>query len=401
MERIDKGVCVPGFLAGGARKGKYGIAVITSEREADCALMLTSNRVRAAPLEVSKRHGAVGKAYGIVVNSGNANAYTGEEGVEDAERMCQAAAKATGRREGEFLVASTGVIGRRMDIGLVEPLITKTCSELECSKDASKRAAEAIMTTDTKPKSFSVRTKLETGEVIEIGGIAKGAGMIAPRLNHATMLCFLTTNAKVPGAKIKEVLKKAVDRSFNRLVIDGDTSTNDLVALLANGSAGNEDVDENFQEALELVCTELAKMMARDGEGATKFLEVCVKGAAKEKDAVRAAKAVAGSNLVKTAFFGENPNWGRIVAALGYSGAEFEPQRLTLSLEAGNKRVTLVEKGRVIAGSESKELEEARELIRAEEIKIIAEFGLGSAEASAFGCDMSTKYVKINAEYAT
>jgi len=401
MEVTDRGVCVEGFSAGGARKGKYGVAVIVSESEADCALVLTSNKVRAAPLEVSRSHASRGKVRGIVANSGNANAYTGEEGLEDALQMCRLAAGATGCREEEFLVASTGVIGRRVEIGTVDALIKEVCSGLECSAEASGRAARAIMTTDTRPKSFSVRTELGSGEAVEVGGIAKGAGMIAPRLGHATMLCFLTTDVKASGKKLEAALKAAVEKSFNRLVIDGDTSTNDLVILLANGRADNRDIDANFQEALDLVCLELAKSMAKDGEGATKFIEVCVKGAKSEKDAELAAKAVAGSSLVKTAFFGENPNWGRIVAALGYSGAAFDPGRLTLHLEAGKKTVKLVEKGKVLAGLESRELVEARELMRADEIRVVAELGLGSAEATAFGCDMGPDYVRINAEYAT
>jgi glutamate N-acetyltransferase/amino-acid N-acetyltransferase len=262
MEETEKGICVQGFKAGGWRKGKYGVAIVLSEEQANCALAVTSNRLKAAPLLVSKSHAEEGRARGIVANSGNANAFTGREGLEDAERMCQLAAKELGLKAGDLIVASTGIIGRRLDMRAIEEGIKDVSKNLKATGDASLEAAKALMTTDKFPKMISVKTALKDGTEVEIGGIAKGAGMIAPDL--ATMLCFLTTNAYVPQEKMKSILKEAVDQSFNLTVIDGDTSTNDMVVLLANGLAGNGDVDENFQEGLNYVTRELAKMISKN-----------------------------------------------------------------------------------------------------------------------------------------
>jgi glutamate N-acetyltransferase/amino-acid N-acetyltransferase len=396
MKETGKGVCVQGFASGGLKNEKYGIAIILSEKEADCALMVTGNRVKAAPLMVSAEH-AAGKVRGIVANSGNANAYTGEEGMADAREMCKIAAGELGIEAEEFIVASTGVIGRRLDMALVESGVKEVAKSLDNSSEASMRAAEAILTTDKEPKMVSVAATLNTGEEIEIGGICKGAGMVAPKLNHATMLCFLTTNACVPEEKIKEVLESAVDVSFNMTVIDGDMSTNDMVVLLANGLAGNSGIDEHFVEALNYVTTELAKKMVRDGEGATKSIEVEVKNAKSETDARTAARAVVSSNLVKTAIFGEDPNWGRIIAALGYSGAEFNPEKVSLFIED----VCLVEEGKILAFVDTEELKQVKKALSSKEIKITADLNAGEHSATAYGCDMSPEYVRINAEYTT
>ncbi|MEE9474355.1 MAG: bifunctional ornithine acetyltransferase/N-acetylglutamate synthase [Candidatus Hydrothermarchaeaceae archaeon] len=396
VKEIDKGVCVQGFSAGGLKDGKNGIALILSDEEADCALMVTANRVKAAPLLVSAEH-AGGKVRGIVANSGNANAYTGEEGINDARQTCELAAGELGLKAGEFIVASTGVIGRRMDMKFIETGIKEVAKTLGKSGEASLKAAEAIMTTDTTPKMVSVITTLNTGEKVEIGGICKGAGMIAPEFNHATMLCFLTTNAYVPEEKLKNVLESAVDQSFDMTVIDGDMSTNDMVVLLANGLAGNSDIDEHFTEALNHVTRELAKRIARDGEGATKSIEVEVKNAKSETDARRAARAVVSSNLVKTAIFGEDPNWGRIISALGYSGAEFNPEKVSLFIE----KVCLVKDGKVLAYQDTEELKAAKKALASKEIKITADLNAGEYSACAYGCDMSPDYVRINAEYTT
>jgi glutamate N-acetyltransferase/amino-acid N-acetyltransferase len=396
LEKINKGVCVQGFKAGGWRRGKYGVAIILSEVQANCALAITSNRVKAAPLLISRDHAQRGKVRGIVANSGNANAYTGEEGLRDAEKMCSLAAGNLGLKTEDLLVASTGIIGRRLDMKIIEEGIKAVSMELNSSKEASQEAAKALMTTDRHPKMISVKTVLREGTSVEIGAIAKGAGMIAPQL-HATMLCFITTNAYIPEEKIKPALMEAVEQSFNLTVIDGDTSTNDFVALLANGLAGNEDIDENFQEALNFITMEIAKMIAKDGEGATKFIEVTVGNAASAEDAKRAARAVVGSNLVKSAIFGGDPNWGRIIAALGYSGAEFDPGKVTLDING----VRLIEEGNILAFEGTTELKKAREVLQDREINITINLRAGNASATAFGCDLSPEYVRINAEYTT
>lgn len=396
MKETDNGVCVQGFSASGKKEGKYGISMIVSEVDADCALMITKNRVKAAPLLVSKEHSS-GNVRGIVANSGNANAYTGDDGLEDAKKMCKIAAGELGLDSSELLVASTGVIGRRLDMAHIESGIKEVAGTLDCSGDASLRAAKAILTTDQVTKMISVSTTLESGEEIEIGGICKGAGMIAPHLNHATMLCFLTTNAYVPEGKMKKVLEEAVADSFNMTVIDGDMSTNDMVVLLSNGMAGNKDIDENFMGALNFVTKELAKMMVRDGEGATKSFEVEVKNTKSRSEARSAAKAVASSSLVKTALFGSDPNWGRIIAAIGYSGADFDPGKVSLYIED----VCLVKEGKILAFADTDELKRAEKALKADEIKITADLNAGTHSAIAYGCDMSPEYVRINAEYTT
>lgn len=401
MEITEKGVCVEGFKAGGTRKGKYGLAMILSDKTANCGIVMTTNKIQASPLITSKEHAKSGVVKGIVANSGNANAYTGKEGIEDSKHMCHLAAEKTGLNAESFIVASTGVIGRRLDMKTIETLIDDVSKSLEATTEASMAAAKSIMTTDTKAKTISVKTKLNSGEEIEIGAIAKGAGMIAPDLTHATMLCFITTNAYIPREKINEVLKKAVDKSFNMLTIDNETSTNDMVVLLANGMAGNKDVDEKFQEALDFVTREIAKMIAEDGEGATKYFEVAVKNAATKEDAKKVAMAVAGSNLVKTAIFGRNPNWGRIIAAVGYSGAEINPDAITLSVEADDKKVCLIEKGKILASPGTDELRLAAEILSGSDLLITINLYMGDGEASALGCDMGPEYVTINAEYAT
>lgn len=401
METMDKGVCVQGFRAYGVREGKYGVAIILSDVSASCSVMVTSNKVIAAPLIATIERATKGELQGIVANSGCANAYTGEEGLADAREMCRIAARELGVGARDLGVASTGVIGRRLDMKVIEVLIKKASKNLKNGSDASLAAARAIMTTDRLPKSISVKTRLKSGEEVEIGGIAKGAGMIAPQLRHATMLCFLTTNAFVPKEKINAMLKEAVEQSFNVAIVDGDTSTNDLVVLLANGLAKNQDVDENFQEALNFVTRELAKMLLRDAEGGTKLLEIRVLNAGSKKDAVKAGRAIARSNLVKTAFFGGDPNWGRIIAAAGYSGADFNPSSISLFLSDKNREVCLIEKGQVLAFQGSKELERAEEIMKSREVIITIDLNKGEERATLYGCDMGYDYIKINAEYTT
>jgi glutamate N-acetyltransferase/amino-acid N-acetyltransferase len=388
-------------MAAGVKRGKYGVALIRSEAPAKASVMLTSNKVKAAPLLVSKEH-VNNDIFGIIANSGNANAFTGDAGMEDAREMCSLAAKLLGGKAENYLVASTGVIGRRLDLATVERLANEAARSLETSPKASEAAARAIMTTDTFPKICSVEVELSDGSRYEVGGIAKGAGMIAPKLSHATMLCFLTTNARLEKEEMDEALAKAVEQSFNRVVVDGDTSTNDFVVLLANGSAANDSI-EGFQEALNFVTQTLAKSIARDGEGATKYIEVRVLGAVSDSDANLAARAVVGSNLVKSAVFGGDPNWGRIIAALGYSGAEVVPEKITLYVgtKGDERRVCLVEKGKPLALEGTAELKAAEEVLRQKEIYITAELNLGRGRGEAYGCDLTYEYIRINAEYTT
>ena len=281
---------------------------------------------------------------------------------------------------------------------IINRLIDKAFESLENSTKASTYAAEAIMTTDTFSKEFTVETELKNGEKYRIGGITKGSGMIAP--NMGTMLSFITTDINASSQELEIALKRAVDATFNMVVVDGDESTNDMVILMANGKSGCT-IDENFQEALEYVCSRLSRMIAKDGEGATKFMEVEVKGASTTKDARSAAKAVVSSSLVKTALFGADPNWGRIVAAVGYSGAEMDEKIISVILESGQKHVKIVDNGTVNAFEGSVELEDAEEIMKEKNIKIIIDIGLGDSTATAYGCDLSYDYVRINAEYTT
>ena len=312
----------------GVKKMKKDLAIVYSTSPAHAAAVFTTSKVQAAPVIVDKlqlRNSSQCRA--IVVNSGNANACTGERGLNDAWSMVRKAAHALTIPEQEVLVSSTGVIGQYLPIEKIENGIVEAASML--SADGHTSAAEAIMTTDTFVKELAVRVNLN-GVDVTIGGMSKGSGMIAP--NMATMLAFLTTDAKITPVLLQSSLKRAVDHSFNRISVDGDTSTNDMVALLANGQAGNEELNDTsspayqqFYDALEYLLIKLSKMIVVDGEGATKFIEIQVNGASSEEVAVQAAKSISNSNLVKTAINGEDANWGRILAAVGYSGIEFNP----------------------------------------------------------------------------
>ena len=313
MEIIKGGICaVDGVLASGSRKGKYGVSIIVS-KENTASAVFTSNKVVAAPVIVTKEVIKNGKLSAIVANSGNANCFTGEEGIANAKEMTKRVADKLNIELNDVAVASTGIIGRELPLDIINGLIDESLDTLENSTEASFAAAEAIMTTDTFSKEFAVQTTLKDGNIVKIGGITKGSGMIAP--NMGTMLCFITTDVKASPQELNDALKKAVDKSFNMIVVDGDESTNDILILMSNGTSGR--IDENFQEALEYLCIELAKMMAKDGEGATKYMEVNVNGAESSNEAKTAAKAIVGSSLVKTALAGADPNWGRIIAAVG------------------------------------------------------------------------------------
>lgn len=392
MRRIEGGICaVPGVRAAGVRQGKYGLALIAASGAA--AGMFTTNRVKAAPLEVTAQNLAGGHLDGVIANSGCANAYTGPRGIEDARAMARLFAGYLGSDETRIGIGSTGVIGRYMDMPLVTRLFEQARERLRSDKEASLEAERAIMTTDTRAKEVAVEH-----EGFHVAGIVKGAGMIEP--NVATMLCFLYTDADLPAAKLKECLADAVKDSFNMLTVDGDTSTNDTVLLTATGKVRGQEAD--FREALRYVCMELARMMARDGEGASKYFEVVVSGALDEKDARLAAKAVARSSLVKTAVCGADPNWGRIICAVGYSGAEMDPNKITLGLEGTSPegkrlKASLVEKGRIVDGV----LDQAKDIMKGDTILIDIDLGLGSASARGFGCDLTHEYVDVNANYTT
>jgi glutamate N-acetyltransferase/amino-acid N-acetyltransferase len=397
MEIIKGGICaVDGVLASGSRKGKYGVSVIVS-KENTASAVFTSNKVVAAPVILTKDALKDGKLSAIVANSGNANCFTGEEGIAGAKEMTKRVADKLNIELNDVAVASTGIIGRKLPLDIINELIDESLNTLENSPEASFAAAEAIMTTDTFSKEFAVQTTLKDGSTVKIGGITKGSGMIAP--NMGTMLCFITTDVKASAEELNDALKKAVDKSFNMVVVDGDESTNDTVILMSNGSSGK--IDENFQEALEYVCIELAKMMAKDGEGETKYMEVHVNGAASSGDAKAASKAIVGSSLVKTALFGADPNWGRVVAAVGYSGAEMDENLVDITFKSEDETVKIVEKGSILAFDGTDELKTAEKIMQNDEIEIIVDLNLGKYSAAAYGCDLSYDYVKINSEYST
>jgi glutamate N-acetyltransferase/amino-acid N-acetyltransferase len=387
MLRIEGGICaVRGVRAAGVKEGKYGIAIIAARGVA--AGMFTTNRVRAAPLEVTAEHLRGGMLEGSIANSGCANAFTADRGIEDARAMAGLMAGFLGVDSGCIAVASTGVIGRYLDMPLLSRLFEQARERLTSSPQASQEAARAIMTTDTKVKEIAV----EHGG-FRVAGIVKGAGMIEPNL--ATMLCFLYTDAILNQEELQGYLADAVKESFNMLIVDGDTSTNDMVLLTATGR--NKCNPEAFHEALRYVCIELARMMAKDGEGASKYFEVWVRGARSEEEARAAARSVVRSNLVKAAVYGADPNWGRIVAAVGRSGAEVDEEKITLILEGGGMKVSLVERGRIMDGV----LEQAKEIMRGQELLFQVDLGLGAASARSFGCDLTHEYVDINASYTT
>jgi glutamate N-acetyltransferase / amino-acid N-acetyltransferase len=387
MNRIEGGICaVPGVRAAGVRQGKYGVALIAASGSA--AGMFTTNKIRAAPLDVTAEHLIGGHLEGVIANSGCANAYTGPRGREDAKAMAGLFAQFLKTDANKIAVASTGVIGRDMDMALISRLTEEAESRLRAAPDASVEAARAIMTTDTRVKEIAVEH-----DGVRVAGIVKGAGMIEP--NMATMLCFLYTDIELPAATLKGCLADAVKDSFNMLTVDGDTSTNDTVLLTATGRVKGDVAP--FREALSYVCMELARMMAKDGEGASKFFETAVSGAKNENDARLAAKAVAGSSLVKTAVYGADPNWGRIIAAVGYSGAEVDPEKISLYLEGSGLKVPLVERGRIADGV----LDKAQRIMKGDNITVLVDLGLGTASARSFGCDLTHEYVNVNANYTT
>ena len=401
---IEGGICaVSGVKAAGSREGKYGLAIIES-RDSTASAVFTSNKVVAAPVIHTKEMIKNGKLSLVVVNSGNANCFTGQDGIDDCDKTIDFASRISGVSRDEVATASTGVIGRKMPMDIILPLVEQSISKLEHSNQSSTDAAKAIMTTDTYHKEFAVETTVN-GQKVRIGGITKGVGMIAP--NMGTMLCFLATDAKISSQMIQKALKSAVNKSFNMIVVDGDESTNDTAILMANGKSGvdvaeDDKVNEDFQEALDFVCISLAKMMARDGEGATKFIECKVNGAETLEDAIKASKSVISSSLVKSAIFGGDPNWGRIAAAVGYSGCQMNQDIISISVYDDNgKKAILVDKGNILAFDGTESLSLAEEIMQEKTINILVDLALGDESATAWGCDLTYDYVKINAEYTT
>jgi glutamate N-acetyltransferase/amino-acid N-acetyltransferase len=389
VKDIDGGICaVNGVSAWGVKQGKYGLAVITAR--GSTAGVFTKNRVIAAPLVITKQHIEGGRLSAIVVNSGNANAFTGASGEQDAKQMAELTASHLGLEKNEVGVASTGVIGHKLDMELIKSQLDEVIKNQTPEYEGSGKAARAIMTTDTFPKEIAV--ELSNGS--RIGGIAKGSGMIEP--NMGTMLAFLYTDADLDAATLDQCLRAAVNKSFNMVVVDGDTSTNDMALITATGQSGRPEINE-FQQSLDHVCISLAKMIAKDGEGASHLIEAKVTGAKDETDAVLAAKAIVRSPLVKSAIFGKDPNWGRVIAAVGYSGADVDQDIISLDFSNSDTSIMLVENGKINDISE----DQLKYIMGSAEIMINVNLGLGSGSAVAWGCDLTYDYVRINAEYTT
>ena len=404
MKIIDGGITSPkgfkaaGFFAG-IRKKKDDMAIIYSEVPATCAAVFTKNTVKAAPLildmEILQRTKLI---QAIVVNSGNANACTGKKGFEDAKAMVETVESLMDLEKDKVLVASTGVIGVNLPIEKIINSIKENYRELGYSLDHSDKVAEAILTTDTFAKKSLVEIEID-GKKVLVAGIAKGSGMIHP--NMGTMLAFVTTDINISQELLDELLKETTEDSYNMISVDGDTSTNDILIVLANEMAENKKIttkDKNyykFKEAFDYVNLSLAKQIIKDGEGAGKFIEANVRGAKTKEDARELAKSVISSTLVKAAFFGEDANWGRIICALGYTEIDFDLDKTSINIQNGDKIIQLLENGVPLDFDEEKALE----VLKMDEIKINISFGEGDQEATAWGCDLSYDYVRINASY--
>lgn len=402
IKTISGGVCAAkGFKAAGIHCGirknreKKDLALIVSHVPASAAAVYTTNLVKGAPLTLTRRHIADGVAQAVLCNSGNANTCNAD-GIEIAEQMCALAAKALDIRTEDVIVASTGVIGQPLDIAPIaagiEPLV------LSLSENGSEEACEAIMTTDTKKKEIAVEFSLG-GKTCRLGGIAKGSGMIHPDM--ATMLVFLTTDAAISPAMLQKALKGDIKNTFNMVSVDGDTSTNDMVSIMANGLAGNAEITAEgadfdvFMQALNTVNIFLCRSIAGDGEGATKLLECAVTGAKDETAAKAVAKSVICSSLTKAAMFGEDANWGRVLCAIGYSGVDVDVDKVGVSFCSAAGSVELCRNGAGLPFSE----ELAAQVLCESEIEILVSLGDGDACATAWGCDLSYEYVKINGDY--
>ena len=403
-EQVDGGICAAkGVTSSGVHCGirknrtKRDLSLIYSEVPASAAAVYTTNLVKGAPLYVTKEHLVDGIAQAVICNSGNANTCNAN-GIEIAEETCSILADELGVKKEDIVVASTGVIGLPLDIGPIAEGIPSLVSSL--SRDGSDSAAEGIMTTDTKKKEIALEFTLG-GKKCRIGGIAKGSGMIHP--NMATMLVFITTDAAISPAMLQKALSSDIKDTFNMLSIDGDTSTNDMVVVLANGMAGNDPVEcegedfDIFMKALNSVNVHLCRMIAGDGEGATKLLECTVTGADSEETAKISAKSVICSNLTKAAMFGADANWGRILCAIGYSGADVDTGKIGVSFRSRKGEIEVCRNGSGVEFSEEK----AKEILLEDEIDILVSLGDGLYGASAWGCDLTYDYVRINGDYRT
>ncbi len=408
MKTVPGGVCAAkGFTAAGVHCGvkegsdpqKKDLAMILSETECQAAAVYTTNRVKAAPIYVTMEHLEDGVCRGIIANSGNANACA-PESHENALEMCVMAATATGLKAQDFLVASTGVIGQTLRLAPIQAGLPGLVKELRGDAAASDAAARAIMTTDTVKKELAVEVEIG-GKTVTIGALAKGSGMIHP--NMGTMLCFITTDCAITHEMLQDALHEVVPRTFNRVTVDGDTSTNDMCVILANALAGNEQIewkDEDyaaFTDALRHVCRQLARGIAADGEGASRLITCVVHHARSEESAERLAKAVVGSSLVKAAMFGADANWGRVLCAMGYSKAPFRPEYVDVRFTSEAGTILVCEKGSGVAFDE----DAAKAILSREEVIIDVSLNEGHDQAECWGCDLTYDYVKINGDYRT
>lgn len=405
LKKINGGICAPlGFTAAGVHCGikpnnpKKDLALIYSRVPCKAAAVYTTNKVKGAPITVTKAHLENGYAQAVIVNSGNANTCNAD-GVQKAEQMCDLAAKALGISSEDVIVASTGVIGQTLPI---EPIASHTQELADAlSADGSKDAAQAIMTTDTRIKEIAVEFSVD-GTTCHVAGISKGSGMIHP--NMATMLGFLTTDVKIKKSLLKQALSDAVKDTFNMVSVDGDTSTNDMVSIMASGLAENEKIKEQdskgyqaFYQALMEVCTYLARIMAKDGEGATKLIECKVHGAQSEEQAKIVAKSIVMSNLTKAAVFGADANWGRVLCAIGYAQTDVDVQKVDVTFCSKAGEIPVCKNGAGIAFDE----ELAKKILLEDEIVIDVNLNSGTYEKTAYGCDLTYDYVKINGDYRT
>ena len=404
MEITEGGVCAAkGFTASGIHCGirktrqKRDLSLIFSEVPASCAAVYTTNKVKGAPLDVTKMHIADGKAQAVICNSGNANTCNAD-GIDVAQQMCALLASELKIRKEDVVVASTGVIGQKLDIAPIKNGIPELVKEL--SRQGNDNAAEGIMTTDTVKKEIAV-TFTAGGKKCTIGGMAKGSGMIHP--NMATMLVFITTDAAISPAMLQKALSSDIADTFNMVSVDGDTSTNDMVTVLANGMAGNSPISEEgpdfdvFMKALNTVTVSLCRMIAGDGEGATKLLECVVTGAGDTQTAKTVAKSVICSSLLKAAMFGADANWGRVLCAIGYSKADVDVHKIDVAFKSCKGTIAVCKNGAGIDFSEEK----AKEILLEKEIEILIDLNSGNENATAWGCDLTYDYVKINGDYRT
>ena len=391
---FPKGFKAAGVKAGIKKSGNLDLALIYTEKEAAVAGVFTKNAVAAAPVIVSREVVKGGKAHAIVANAGCANACTGETGLANARKMAALAAAEVGCAPDEVLVGSTGIIGVNLPMDKLEAGIKAAAAEL--SEDGSKNAGNAIITTDTYSKACSCEVEIG-GQAVRFGAIAKGSGMIQP--NMATMLCYITTDANISSQLMQKALSEIVEVSFNMISVDGDMSTNDTVLVLANGASGAAEITDGspeydkFYATLKEICQELSKRIAADGEGATKFLTINVSGTKTFEDAKTVAMSIAKSPLVKTAFFGEDPNWGRVICAVGYAGIPMVPEKTVIKFGG----VPVYANG---LGAEFNE-DDIQKVMAEHDIVIDVEMGMGDAQATVWSCDFSYEYVKINGEYHT